>query len=249
MSATQRLSAIACLSGTRVRRNVRSCRGLARHMVLTVDRTLRKRLGIFEFCQNPDCALRIAQFRTKIHAKFPDGTSIPQGTGVIELHVWNEHVETLLAGKASLVRAKILQREMHRSLQYLARYVRTHPKMADAEIIHARLVMPIGDRLTQFESLAQTYGFSVNVPEAKGLRKLHDYFEDCLVHALVWTFNPHSFGRKQQPLQRLELWMGRNQLLNRYLGVRYSNAPDNQPMEECPARADSSKNSMVRSWS
>ena len=185
--------------------------------VLHLDRTLRRALRIFEFSASQSCLLRIAVVRTRAEVVLPNGTTLHPNDRFVDLHFWNEHVEQVFAGRGPCARAKSICRHLHRSLELLAEYLLAHPEL-DVKALHARVVMPIGDRLGKFEALAGRYGFSVTPSSSRGMMVIHDFFEDFLVRALAWAFNANQ--RKHLPLRRADLWVERDQFWNQYLRSR-----------------------------
>jgi hypothetical protein len=155
--------------------------------------------------------------------KPPNGMRVDRDACVVDLHFWNEHVEGLLAGRSACARAKSICRHVQLSLQLLAEYVWAHPEM-NVHVIHARIVMPIGNRFGKFKALAEMYGFTVTTSPARGMVRIHDFLETFLVHALAWVFNPNRPTKRRLRLCRADLWMGRDQLLDRYLRSGGNNA-------------------------
>jgi hypothetical protein len=223
MSTVQRLS-VATYPATRslTRKSVRqsSYWGHAIYLSITqLDRILRRCMGIFEFSGSPDCLLRVAISRAKVSATLPSGTGVPRGTPIFDLHLWNEHIAIFLSTGSPLGRAKRLLRSLPRSFELLADYVAAHPEIS-APVVHARVVMPVGNRLSRLEAVARAYGFTVTAAPARGLSRLHDYFEDYLVDALLWAFNPTRKIRWDHALQRRDLWIDRERFLARYSRYR-----------------------------
>jgi hypothetical protein len=199
---------------------------IAHRAILELDRTLRRFLGIFEFSTNGDCLLRIAMTRAKTGVALPDGTQVHSDDWVVDLHFWNEHLAEFLAMRPPLARAKLMSLRLHSSFKLLADYVSTHPELAKAKFFHARVVMPIGHRFNTFEAVAHTHGFRVTTPQARGITRVHDFFEGFLVRALVWAFNRTRRKRRFRPLQRVDLWSTRAEFLCRYLpSTAYSANP------------------------
>jgi YkoP domain len=229
MSTIQQLSAAICrptrgFQKSAVRQHGSPAR-LAHRAILALDAILRRHLGIFEFSSSPDCLLRIAMARASLGAILPGGMRARKGDALIELHLWNEHVAELLSGGSPLGHAKGILRDLRHSLELLARYLRTHPETAEAALIHARVALSLGNRRAKLESFARAFGFAVTCSSPRGMARVHDFFEDFLIRWLLRAFNPSRPGQRR-PLQRAELWMTRECLLERYA------APARVPREE-----------------
>lgn len=186
--------------------------------VLEIDRILRRSLGIVEFSTNERCLLRMAVARAKTGIALPNGTIARKDDLVIDLHFWNEHLSQLLASRPPIARAKLISRRLRTSLKSLAEYVSGNPELMKAQFFHARVVMPIGDRLTKFETLAGEYGFHVITSQARGTERVHDCFERFLVRALIWAFNCNRRrGGQVRPLRRVDLWCTRTEFFCQHL--------------------------------
>jgi hypothetical protein len=138
---------------------------------------------------------------------------------LIDLHFWNEHFEPLLARKAPWTRARLICQHLQLSMSLLAAYLLAHPEIT-AKMIHARMVMPLGDRFGKLKAIAKKYGFSVATSPVRGTARVHDFLENFLVRALLWTFNPGPARRRRLQLVRADLWIDRNTLIDQYLGCR-----------------------------
>jgi len=191
-------------------------RNSSRIAVSALDWILRTALGIYEFSESPDCLLRIAIARAGRQVGMPDNLGLPRSNRLVDLHFWNEHFEALLRGKAPCTRARLICRHLEYSLGLLAAYLLAHPEI-DAEMIHGRAVMPLGDRFAKFKGVAQAYGFRVTTSPVSGIGRFHDFWEDFLVRALLWAFNPGPARRRKLRLCRADVWIDHKTLMSRYL--------------------------------
>src|SRR5689334_15745375 len=62
------------------------------HSARRLDAYLRKKQGIFEFCDHPHCLLRVAVHRTGENLVLSDASRLHRGEMIAELHLWNEHI-------------------------------------------------------------------------------------------------------------------------------------------------------------
>lgn len=193
------------------------CRVL-RRAILKLDRMLRRSGGIFEYSGNNNCLLRIAATRARMAIALSDRIEVRPGDCVVDLHWWNERIARVLAKGSPLGRGKLLCRSLHTSFQALAEFASTSPELKDAKFFHARVVMPVGDHVGGLESVARRYGFNAATRPARGMERIHNFFEDFLVYALLWAFNPNPQLRKTRQLRRVDLWATRGEFLERYLG-------------------------------
>lgn len=219
MSAMQYLTAAIARPGRTLRRNVsrrRSPGSAAHQAILALDLLLRHLLGIFEYSDSPDCLLRIAVTRSASDRALPGAIAARKGQTLIELHLWNEHVTSSLAGRLHFGRAKVIVAEFRRSLEFLAQYLDAHPEIDESALVHARMPISSGDSMEKVEAFARIFGFCVTCTQPHGAARLHDYFEDFLIRWLVRAFNPARALKSAPHLQRAEFWMTRQALLERY---------------------------------
>lgn len=212
------------------------CNKYLRKAVQLLDHFLRGMLRIYDFSSDVDCLLRIAVVQLGSKMTPPDIAAVGRSDKLIELHFWNDHFGPLLAGKPACARAALIRRHLRLSLHFLAEYLVAHPEIS-APIIHARVVMPIGNRLVRLKAIAEMYGFTPTIPSPSGLSPIHDFFENFLVRVLVWTFNPATPHRRRLQLERADLWIDRDTLVDRYLLCANEKTHCDQPVpESCGSR-------------
>jgi YkoP domain len=215
-----------------------------RGAILRLDRALRKSQGIYEFCQDDHCLLRIAITEAKREVALPDGRAVRAGDSVVELHWWNEHVALLLAGRPTLARAKLLAALVQNSFKLLGEYVATAPEAKNARFIHAHAVLPVRNRRSELARVVRRYGFCAIRRQSGGIERVHDFFEDYLVHALQWAFHPGTPAKRSRTMNRVDLWTGRAEFMVRYgpaslpTGARRTTAnADRSELEDVAAAA------------
>ncbi|MGH9737619.1 MAG: YkoP family protein [Candidatus Acidiferrales bacterium] len=192
--------------------------GILEGAIFRLDRVLRKWQHIFEFCEADDCLLRAAIMAARKKVALPDGNVIYPGDEMVEIHWWNEHVARLVADQPALVRAKLLPSLVEHSFEHLAKYVAVAPEARGARFIHGNAVLPMRGGKNEFAALLQRYGFWVVRPPAGFFDKLHDFFEEYLVRALLWAFHRRKTRKhRRRVLRRVDLWASRSAFLARYL--------------------------------
>jgi hypothetical protein len=181
--------------------------------VLAVDRSLRRAKGIFEFCEEEDCILRIAVIASDAYILLPDGTEVCPQDPVIDLHFWNEHLPSLGQTGSSLAWAGIFRARMQTSMRLLAEYVESNPELANVRICRARTAF-LRDR--RIRRAAYRLGFVEAIPEESLTGHVHEFLETFLIYGLTWVFNPDALPDKARLPQRSYLWMSREELFRRY---------------------------------
>ena len=178
-----------------------------RTIIRGIDRLARRANGVFEFCAEEECLLRLQVARAPHDLHLSDGTQVRAGDPVLKLHVWNEHVPPLGPDGADLAWATRVRRGLIRSLQALARWLAAQPGLADVRAIGgATVLIPAGGESGSLR-LIQRLGFDV-FPYQGRLGRLGEFWENLYSWALMWAFNAASL--RHRPLLRLrrtEVWM------------------------------------------
>lgn len=182
-----------------------------RTLIRYFDRLLRHLLGVIEFCDDPEGLLRIKLTTAAHDIPLPDHT-VPAGTPVIELHLWNEHVPPLPPAGPDLAWAAHSRRMLISSLRSLARLLEIDARLAGAQAIGGVTVLvSLGG-----EGLFRRLGFTI-LPYRNPLGRFGEFWENFYTWAIMWTFNQASL-RQRHLLQwrRSEIWMSREEFLRRY---------------------------------
>lgn len=191
-----------------------------RALVRALDRFLCRATGVFEFCDDPECLLRLQRARAPHDLSLSDGTRVRAGAPVLMLHLWNEHLPHPTANGPDLRWAARVHRMLMRSLREVARWlVEQEGEQAEAVGGITVLALSADDRPTP---LIRHLGFDI-FPYRRALGRFGEFWENFYPWAIMWTFNPLSLrGRSLFRLRRAEIWMSREAFLR-----RYKNGPDN----------------------
>jgi hypothetical protein len=202
--------------------------------VLALDRSLRWAKGIFEFCEDYDCILRIAVIASETRILLPDGTELRRKDPIIDLHLWNERLPSLAESGSSLAWGAAFRTRMQASLALLAEYVKSDRDLDGVKACRARAAF-LRDR--RIERAARYLGFVSEVPDQSLPGQVHEFLEVFLIYGLTWVFNPDALPRKACLPQRSYLWMSREELFRRYGSISAASNPSrssNQEMEPTP---------------
>jgi YkoP domain len=151
----------------------RHTRPLWAELVFALDRWLRRREGVFEYCHQPDCILRAQLSRLSNDVLLSDGTFGRAGDRVIELHLWNEQIPVKPIAGYSLAWGCRFNRSLGMSLRGLAQFLMSKPQLADINIIRA---------ITNLDSLHR-------IAARHGFATIHDS-----VNLSLWE-HVHRFGQ------------------------------------------------------
>ncbi|HSU68638.1 MAG TPA: bacteriohopanetetrol glucosamine biosynthesis glycosyltransferase HpnI [Tepidisphaeraceae bacterium] len=195
--------------------------GLLARSIRRLDAYLRRKEGIFEFCDDPRCVLRVNVGPASSDLAFSDGTILRAGEPVAYLHLWNEHIGTIPKEGPDLQWAIALRQAAHFSFRQLAVAAANDPRLAHARAFGGNAVLVSRNGSPQIARLASRYGFEWVADERKRTfgRRVHELGENFLILGLQWAFNPHGIKGKGFNREREPLWMTREALLEKYHAV------------------------------
>ncbi len=188
---------------------------LLSRLVFAIDRHMRRRLGIWEFSDDPDCILRVALIRSRWEITLNDGTVIRRGETIGMIHAWNERVPPIPPTGADMAWARELRRRLIRSLQLLARAAREDPRLQAVRGFGGAGVLHFSPAVL---SLLERLGLEIYELPPQTVR---DWVEEKVSRVWTWlmrrTFNPPSVeGRGLDVLSRRFYWISREKLLQMY---------------------------------
>jgi hypothetical protein len=193
-----------------VRRRLLLC-GIIRYF----DRFLRWAYGVFEFCNDPNCLLRVRVTRTARPVSLPGG-QVPAGAPVLELHLWNEHLPPIPAEGPDIAWGVRTQRLWLASLRALARQIRQDPRLAGVQVVAGiTSVFAPGDGGGGEKHFVHL-GFTV-LPHHSPLGRFGEFWENLYAWGIMWGFNAATLRhRRLLRLRRTEVWMMAEEFLRRY---------------------------------
>jgi hypothetical protein len=187
-----------------------------RALIRFLDRLLARLGGIYEFWQDPQNILRLQIARARHPVSLP-GLQVQPGDPVLMLHFWNSRLPPVSEAGASLTWAIDFRRRLIRSFQGVAWQLETDPRLANLEAVGAVFsLLPAGEERGG-QGLVHRLGFTV-LPYRDPLGRLGEWVENIYSWLLIWAYNPGSLvSRKLFHLYRFEIWVTREEFLNRYL--------------------------------
>ena len=191
--------------------------GLVRKLILKLDDHLRRKLKIFEYSDDPKCMFRVHVTRANRDLKVPQG-EIPQGTKVLELHFWNDHIPRAAAQGESAGRSIKGFRMFKNSMAELARVIEHDDRMTGVEAVGGLMPLFLEGDSYPAEKMLSHLGFAVNpyhgYKRFLGLigKQMHGWM-------MMWAFNPVTLkNRDLFGLRWADCWMTRRDLIRRHAG-------------------------------
>jgi hypothetical protein len=185
-------------------------------VVFAFDSQLRRRNGVFDYIDSPDCILRVKLERAGRRIVLSDGVRLDPADRIIELHYRNEYFPSMGADGATVAWARRIMRLMDLSLKELYEYLQNRRDLDDVAAIRAMTLMRSLDQAAQFERLAARFGFEL-VPEPDALwRRLRRLGETATGLMLIMASNPKAAHLSFLLCRRFPLFSSRRSLEARY---------------------------------
>jgi hypothetical protein len=185
-------------------------------LVIAFDRRQRRRLGIWEFTDDPDCIFRLAFAAAPKGINLEDGTVVHPDDRTAVLHIWSEQTPPMPATGPDLAWAKAFRRSLVRSLRLLAEYCTKDPEMGDVHAFGGNLALVYTPGAV---SVLRRLGFEVHDPLVPV--SLTACVLDAVSHLWIWllrrAFNRGSArGIRPTDFQQRPVWLSRRTLVARY---------------------------------
>ncbi len=159
-------------------------------VIFAFDSRLRRRNGVFDYIDSPDCILRVKLERAGRRIILPDGVGLDFADRIIELHFRNEYFPAMDAKGATFAWARRVARLMDLSLKELYKYLQGRSDLNDVAAIRAVMLLRSSDQAAQFERIASRFGFGP-VPEPDTLgRRLRRAGQNAVGLLLTLASNP-----------------------------------------------------------
>jgi len=186
-----------------------------RALIRCFDALLRQAYGVFEFCDDEDCVLRL-QIARAPHTLRLDSQVVDAGEPVLVLHLWNEHLPPLPLAGPDLAWATRMGRLFIASLRAVARQMKHDPRLASGRAVGGATALLSPAERPGGVHLMQRLGFTV-MPCHSPLGRFGEFWENLYSWWLMWTFNAASLRhRGLMRLHRAEIWMLADEFLQRY---------------------------------
>lgn len=188
---------------------------MMRRLVRAFDARQRRRLGIREFCDDPECLFRIRLARAR-RPLAVEGDEVPAGAEVLELHFWNEHFPALPPSSPDLAWAVQGRRMLIASLRKLALHLRDAPELRAVAAVIGVTVLFSPDEAVAPQNVLARLGFA-SAPYRSPLGRVGEFWENLYTWLVMWAFNGATPRRRHlSQLQRIEVWMSKEELVRRY---------------------------------
>jgi len=163
-----------------------------RKIGLRIDEGLRRRNGVREYSNDPECVFRMQPDIARLNITLADGTAVRRGDKLVNIHLWNEQIPEIPGGGPTLVWGRTMARAMARSLQQLSDFLAENPEFDSAVAIRAEMALATSGHTAQLVRIMQHFGFDL-VAESGPIswnERFHRWGENVLGLLLVLAVNP-----------------------------------------------------------
>jgi hypothetical protein len=180
-----------------------------------IDRLIRQRLHVFEIADNPECLFRL-QFGSAPHDIHLKNGVIRAGEPILFLHLYNDHILPAWTQATDVTWAIKAARYLKRSFQQIAQFVLEDPRAREARALGGSPgFLSSADRPAGVQFMSRL-GFEI-FPYHSPLGRFGLFWENLYSWILIWTYHHESMRtRHVQNIERFELWMSRERLLELY---------------------------------
>jgi hypothetical protein len=186
-----------------------------RALIRRFDALLSQAHGVFEFCDDGNCVLRLQIAQTRRTLCFA-GQEVRVGEPVLVLHLWNEHIPPLPQAGPDLAWAAQLRRLFIQSLRAVAVQMRCDPRLARVRAVGGTTTLLSPDSHPGGRRFMQRLGFTI-LPYRSPMGRFGEFWENFYAWGIMWTFNAASLRQRQLlHLRRSELWMPADEFVSRY---------------------------------
>lgn len=187
-------------------------------LVETVDRRLRRRLGVSEYTQSPDCILRMQIIRNADCVLLKDGTCLQPDDRIIDLHFWNQQVPLMPAAGPTLGWARRMNESFKQSLQELAHHLAARSDVDDIVAVRAIVALGPEARGEKISHILSRFGFEIvrRQEPPSAMRQIHRYGENILISLMVLAYNAMALRRDTLRRGRMPAYLSRRVLDDRY---------------------------------
>ena len=215
---------------------------LIRRIFFAFDVIQRRKFKVWEFSRDPRCMVRVQRVASPEDRVLSDGEQVRKGDPCIAIHYWNENVPKMGKDGADMRWAIQFIAQMDVTLTELAQYL-DQPRFEDVVAVHGETSVGKID-VKRFTRFYNRVGFDFGPLKAASLgQRLTYVFDTLYMWILIYAVNPDTLrGRPFYTAPRMELWMSRKTLMERYRKEAAEAEPDGDPE---PADRDPDRSTMA----
>ena len=185
--------------------------------VFSLDRWLRRWLGIYEFTAHRDCLFRVEHCLAEESLLLSDGVRVRRGDPVLKIHLWNEHVPIMGQQGPTIAWARRVSRAIEASLRELARHVAQSDHLNSVVAVCADMRLAPAKQCSQLTRIVSRFGFETPTdPRAGRPGFLRLIGENILMVMLVLATNPIAFRAAVLRRDHARVVISRAKLLRLY---------------------------------
>lgn len=173
---------------------------ILRSLIRGIDRYLRRKKGIFEFWDDPECLFRVNVTHTARPLTLA-GSEIPAGAKMIEVHYWNEHLLLMPVDGTQAAPSRKMFRMAIASFRVLADRIGKDPRLTGIQFVGGATPQFTAGSGSSAEKIFIKLGFTVSL-HRNAWGSFGRFWENVYALMLRWAFNPATL-RNQRMLQTI----------------------------------------------
>jgi hypothetical protein len=186
-------------------------------MIRWLDRYLRRRLGMFELCDDPEMIFRVRVIPSTRALPVPGG-EISAGEPVIELHFWNEHLPELSWDGPDMEWGIRAVRVLTHSCRVIVRHMREDERLAGVKGICGSTVLFFPGEESGGERVFERLGFTAARARNR-LGAFGEFWENFHAWMVMWAFNAGTLRHHSLlHMRRTEFWAAADHFARRHGG-------------------------------
>lgn len=186
-----------------------------RFLILALERHMRRKLGVFEFSDDPDCLFRAQLTKAGRVLQLPDGV-VSAEEPVLELHLWSEHFKPVSSEGLDMRWAVNASKQVAISCRALARYLHDEPKVQSVRAVGGTTGLFTAGEGSGWEGVLSRIGFAVT-PHGNPHGRLLEFGERFYAWMLMRAF---AVGASKPPrlrdVKRATFWMSAEEFVRRH---------------------------------
>jgi hypothetical protein len=180
------------------------------------DSWVRRAAGVFEFCDESGCLLRLRVARAGRSLSLCGSFRLAPADQVLELHLWNERIPPMPADGPDLAWASQTLRMFLTSLKRVAGWMSCDPRAVGLRAVRGTSILLFPGGSSSGVYLMERLGFEI-FPYHHPLGAFGEFWENLYSWTLIWAYNrPGLHDRSFLATRRTQVYMPAQEFLRRY---------------------------------
>jgi hypothetical protein len=187
-----------------------------RFLILPIDRHLRRKLGVFEFSDDPECLFRARVTNASRDLQLHDH-QVSVGEPILELHLWNEHLRPVSNERLGILRWGVnSSKQLASSCRALARFLHNDSGLDGIRAVGGTTGVFSAGEGSGWEGVLARVGFTIT-PHDNPKGSFSEFWERVYAWMLMRAV---TVGARRPPrlreIRRADFWMTAEEFVRRH---------------------------------